>query len=356
MEQAGTGAPVATSGEKAVRLQGLQYLRALAAVMVAIFHCSAQIEGYFPYLRCPQLATGVDIFFVISGFIMAVTGTRLTAGEFIARRLVRIVPLYWLLTTVLAVLAWWLPEMFRTTVLTPGSYFLSLLFIPFHNAGQAGMLRPLLVPGWSLNYEMFFYAVFAAVLWWRPQRLALLIGLIMGALVVLGSRLPGFYTEPIILEFWLGVLIARTCQRVRLSAVASAGVLVAGMVTLLSTHFFPLQELAAAALVLGVVCWERTGKLPAWRLGAALGDASYSLYLTHLFVLGVTRAVWLALFQEGGHGVGAAGFATVSMVAVLAVALACHRWVEAPITQTLHRLWLAPTRAARPQVRPATPA
>jgi exopolysaccharide production protein ExoZ len=111
--------------------------------MVALFHTAGQIPAYTPHLELPRLASGVDVFFVTSGFIMTLTGARLAPGEFVVRRLVRIVPLYWLLTTVLVIVALLLPGLFRTTVLTPAAYVGSLLFIPFHNVGQSGELKPL---------------------------------------------------------------------------------------------------------------------------------------------------------------------------------------------------------------------
>jgi exopolysaccharide production protein ExoZ len=347
---------MSTSGRTAAlpRLHGLQYLRAIAATMVAFLHTGGQIPAYLPHLDCPRLGTGVDLFFVISGFIMAVTGVRLSGGEFLTRRLLRIVPLYWLLTTVLALLVVLRPQLFRSTALTAGSYLLSLLFVPFHNTALNGALKPLLIPGWSLNYEMFFYVIFAVVLWAKPQRIALVSGCILGLLTLLGLVLPGFYTQPLILEFWLGVLVARTYERLRLPAGACVTLILGGFAGLLSNDFVPVQQLSATAVVLGTVCWERRGGLPLSRTAVALGDASYSLYLIHVFVLGITRVLWLMLFQDRGQGRGAAAYAIFSITAVILAALACHRWVETPMTEALRRLWGSPVRAARPGVPPAT--
>jgi len=332
------------------KLYGLQYLRAIAATMVVIFHAAGQIPAFTRDLEWPRLATGVDVFFVISGYIMALTGARLTPQAFVVRRLVRIVPLYWLLTTLLVILALLAPHLFRTTVLSPSAYVLSLLFIPFHNAGQEGAQVPLLVLGWTLNYEMFFYALFALALWLKPERLALITGVFLWAVVALGAVMHGFYTSPLILEFWLGIVIARTYTRpllnVPLNVVLALAMLVGGFTGLLCTDAIAVHALCAGAIVLGALSWERSGKLAFLPLGVALGDASYSIYLSHVFMLGLTRSLWLAAFHDGGGTVAALGFALFSTLAVLAGALACYRWVEAPITATLHRLWVHPAARA----------
>lgn len=326
----------------APKFHGLQYLRALAALMVALLHTAQQIPAYTADLECPRMGTGVDLFFVISGFIMAVTGARLSAGEFLKRRLMRIVPLYWLLTSVLAAQAILQPQLFRTTVVTAQTYLLSLLFVPFHNPGHGGDLKPLLVPGWSLNYEMFFYALFALVLWLKPQRMTLLCCGLLGLLAALGNVLPSFYTQPLILEFGLGILVAHIYPHLRLSAGASAALAAGGFAALLSNDFAPLQMLGASAVVLGTVCWERSGALPRWRPGVLLGDASYSLYLLHIFVLGITRVMWSHVFHDRGGAWGAAGFALLSILALTLAALACFRWIETPLSASLRALWPGP--------------
>src|SRR5579872_364486 len=159
------------------RLVGIQYLRALAALMVAYSHLAHQIPAYLSalslhrWVTTDRLYNGVSIFFVISGFIMYVTGAESSPVQFAKRRLVRIVPLYWLLTGLLFLCALFTPEFARMTVATPQTLAKSLLFIPYFNAGQGGRLYPLLIPGWTLNCEMFFYLIFTLTLFaplrWR---------------------------------------------------------------------------------------------------------------------------------------------------------------------------------------------
>ena len=171
----------------------IQYLRAIAAMMVVWHHAREQLPGlkfFFPSEFGPS---GVDLFFVISGFIMVATTTGPGRPfNFIARRLIRVVPLYWLLTCTMVALAWKLPQLFRTIDLAPAHVLQSLLFIPHYSPSFPGMAWPVLVPGWTLNFEMFFYAVFAATLSLaQPMRLWALAA-VMSTLVIVGLSMGPF--------------------------------------------------------------------------------------------------------------------------------------------------------------------
>jgi exopolysaccharide production protein ExoZ len=224
---------------------------------------------------------------------------------------------------------------------------MSLAFLPFHNAGEHNALSPLLVPGWTLNYEMFFYALFALVLWLQPKRLALASSCLLGALVAAGLVFPGyFYLSPIIFEFALGIVIARVYERVTLPPGVPAVLIIAGFAVLVLTEYIPAHQGAAVAIVLGAVVWERTGKLPLWKFGTDLGDASYSIYLIHIFVLGVIRTLWGATIGGRDDVLAAAAFVIVATAAVIVVSLACYRWVESPTTSALQRWWTTPKSRA----------
>src|SRR5690606_35064881 len=101
---------------------------------------------------------GVDLFFVISGFIMVHVSRNQFARpgaplDFVRRRLVRIVPLYWTMTTLMVAVVLLLPQSVDTATADPRQWIASYLFIPFERASD-GMMRPVLGLGWSLNYEM----------------------------------------------------------------------------------------------------------------------------------------------------------------------------------------------------------
>jgi exopolysaccharide production protein ExoZ len=353
------------SSPRLLHLRSIQYLRAAAALMVAYFHAIDQIPGYRPdfdrFLGGGlNLASGVDIFFVISGFIMLITNRNGRPGRFALRRLIRIVPLYWLLTLLLVGLTLWQPAQFRSTVVSPSALIQSLLFIPYMNPGHPGEIFPLLVPGWTLNLEMFFYAVFALVLF-APERLRVpIVGAILGSLVLLGLLLQGrgvppellFYTDSRLVEFWLGMLIAHVLIRdslrlprgvcVGLVAVGFAMLLTGIPMKLLGVNLFTFNitsnVLPAAGIIVGTVCLERSGSIRNHPWLHWLGDASYSIYLTHIFSLGVARFVWHALGLEQPGLVFAAGFAVFSMALVVAGAGLVYSFIEVPTLEALQRL------------------
>ena len=162
---------------------------------MAYFHSTIQVPSLTPYFHTylfasGNLAAGVDIFFVISGFIMLVTSRQTSPAEFMVRRLIRIVPLYWALTLLVSALLILKPELFRTTVVTAPFLIKSLLFIPYANPGHGGEVMPILTPGWSLNFEMFFYLIFCFVLIFPLGRRILVSGMVFAALALTHLLLP----------------------------------------------------------------------------------------------------------------------------------------------------------------------
>ena len=336
------------------KLQSIQYLRAIAALMVAYLHLRGQIAAYAPVLTGPSwigvdsFVFGVDIFFVISGFIMVATSQRLGPVAFLWRRLIRIVPLYWIATMTLVAAALLMPSLFRETSPNFLDTARSLFFIPFHNATQHDMVVPLLVPGWTLNLEMWFYAIFTITLfaWIRPYQIWV-IGILFSSVILIGLNLSGhdsllaFYSQPLIFDFWIGMLIARVLST------TSKSMPVTMAYALIALGFFlrlpPLPSVWAnmaitilkpALCAIGAIYAERRGAMPDLPRLELLGDASYSIYLTHIFTEGATRTIWHSITVDTGDTAGIA-FAIFSMVSVIAVALLSYRYIEKPIMKWL---------------------
>jgi exopolysaccharide production protein ExoZ len=271
-------------------VHSIQYLRGVAALMVVAFHA---IVSRWNAPHVEDLALGVDIFFVISGYIMMATTRTMRPREFAYKRLVRIVPMYWLMTAVL--LAAVGIHFFRHAVVTPGNVTKSLLFIPY--IGQEGVF-PLLGPGWTLNVEMFFYLIFTAALL-LPYRLRLpTVGALFVTMVVVGAFVhmttPALwlYTRPRLLEFVIGMALA---QFWRMRGQWGLIMVVAGFATLLFGE--PYGGIIGAGLIVaGALAAEPS--VPSRAL-LWLGDISYSLYLSHLLVIAIVKAmmghspVWL---------------------------------------------------------------
>jgi exopolysaccharide production protein ExoZ len=351
------------NSQRRPKLLGVQYLRAAAAIMVAYLHLEIQLPQFSQFLVAHglidsgRLKSGVDIFFVISGFIMYVTSREVGPGEFAARRIIRIVPLYWMLTLGLALALYLQPQLFRTTVLSVQFLLKSLFFIPYPNPGQNGDLAPLLVPGWTLNFEMFFYLIFTAVLFFRLRYRLVLSGLIFLIFYALGNfaahdsshSLWVFYGSGQIFEFWLGMFIGHFYlqDRLRIPRSVSFVLIVVGFALLLLNYQSAPAALRSlgdgvlgflvpsTAIVLGVVALERSGTTAYHWLPALLGDASYSLYLGHIFFLGFARALWPRLPVPQSGAVAAIAFALFSLALTLAGAVLLYKLAEKPLLTVL---------------------
>ncbi|MFD2739614.1 acyltransferase family protein [Sulfitobacter aestuarii] len=159
--------PLATQTPTNTRLAGLQSLRGLAALMVLIGHILAEAEHYraapLPLAALPW-SRGVDIFFVISGFIISLSLHRHIARPlpFLARRLWRVAPLYYLFTTLMLLTLLLLPGAAKDSSLDLAGALHSYAFLP--HARPDGRIAPLLSLGWTLNYEVFFYVLCALCL------------------------------------------------------------------------------------------------------------------------------------------------------------------------------------------------
>jgi exopolysaccharide production protein ExoZ len=276
-------------------LLSVQMLRAVAASSVVICHFSyiSNILSGRPndpiYLY--SLASGVDLFFVISGFIMVhssgplfgVTGSWM---QFAYRRIARIVPLYWVMTAF--VFAYSTPDLH--------SVIKSLFFIPYVN--NAGVMFPVLAAGWTLNYEMFFYALFAATLFLRREvAVAAACGSLV-SLVIAGrhfafvSPVLIYWMDPILLEFCFGMSIAVLHEHYKVRFPAAIRIMLIGLGltaiwfygasgTVPSGWRFLFWGVPAAAIFAGVVLGNELN-FGALRSPAKLiGDASYTLYLVH---------------------------------------------------------------------------
>ena len=315
------------------RLYGVQYLRAVAALGVVVFHAVERTGGHFAIG-----AAGVDIFFVVSGFIMwvLVEARPSSASAFLRDRVERIVPLYWIATAVMV--AGGLAGLFPSMRLDAFHVFGSFAFIP-HFSPSDGGLWPVLVQGWTLNYEMFFYVLFAAFLSLSSgRRLAvmacLFVGLVgLGLLFAPESAALRIYTSPLLLEFLIGAFIGKLWRAGMiptpgagwsLIAIGIAGFAFVGW-TNIGFNAYVLGPLAGGLLV-GVLALEKAGLVRRFGAAAYLGDASYSIYLWHTMAISVVAklagALALPVPLAAGLAVGAG----------VAIGLACHECLEKPIT------------------------
>jgi exopolysaccharide production protein ExoZ len=298
------------------RVETIQALRFMAAGLVVLAHCAS---GYF----LPGVA-GVDIFFVISGFIITrVLGSR-GAGEFALDRLTRVYPIYWLALLPLLPLA----------AVEPARLATSLTLWPWFGAVN----MPYLVPGWTLSYELLFYAGACLVLWRKWAILPLAAVFVVCFAFSHTHPLLGYLGNPIIFEFLLGVALAKLKPSQHRAWGMLALVVGTLAIPLLADprfgdpawNFQPSDRalvwgVPALLIVWGGLQWE--GRLSGrfWLLLVLGGEASYALYLSHpTLLLFAPTNPYLKL-------------ALMPLVCV-AVSFPVHWWMEKPITRAARRL------------------
>jgi exopolysaccharide production protein ExoZ len=344
-------------------LLNVQMLRAIAAFLVVFVHLEKLVEmAGFPPGSTYFGNSGVDLFFVISGMIMVLTtaGGRQTALGFLRNRFTRIAPLYWSITLFVFGVAVVAPSLLQSTTSDPLQLLKSLAFIPFARAD--GAMHPTVFVGWTLNYEMAFYALFAAGMLLPGRHLGLAVtGGVLIAAVAAGQALKpkdpalSFLLQPIVLEFAGGMALGAIHPRVqvrpawRWPAVAVGGA--AFVVMLADAWLFPGVDRALAfgvpALVI-VACAaivEQTGLRANLGWVQLLGAASYAVYLTHFFC---TQAVVKLFERLDVQGALAWAGVPLAFLLVALVGVAAHLRIELPLTE-LSRRWLAPARPRRPQ-------
>ena len=362
------------------KIEIVQGLRALAVLLVvwthsivaAAYHSNPK-QGAFFHLKSFG-ACGLDIFFVISGFIVSLVASRAialgqpSARTFLSRRITRIFPLYWILTGVIIVEAqlgrypiqWhqvpWLP----TLLLLPGWHY---------------PVPPLILSlGWSLLFEIYFYLVLAAWMRLSPRHLMRNTTMFLAGMIALGAAVGShrpwlvIWSNPVALELLFGCLIAQVV--IKLAATASRNrtgiplpsarrartfgpwLAIVGSITLAATIFTGYGNASEASsimagldgwlrvgvwgvpsglLVLGAVLWRPAMQSIPARALVLLGDASYSIYLCTNPTRSLVEHFW-RLFGRWGGDVGV----MLCVLACFAVGLLCYLLVERPIMHFFH--------------------
>ena len=324
-------------------ITNIQVLRGVAALMVVVFHLVVKLRPFgFDGSQVSFLQGGVDIFFVISGFIMVhVARTReRSGGQFMADRIIRIVPLYWLLTLI----AYFSPVNEARPI---GDLLRSLAFIP---SGTAPLFNPLIDGGWTLNLELYFYAIFAASLALaraEQHRFAIIVGA-LAAVALAALWRPGgfwpFYGNEIVFEFVIGMALARSARVLAAigpraawaMVLAGAGLMVFEPLAGLGSRLLA-DGLPAGLIVTGAVSLDAAGTRATAPLALLLGAISYALYLSHVLVFeAITGAFDLS--SSTLSPLLTTGFLIIAALAALLTAWLIHIAFEQPVTKALNRL------------------
>lgn len=348
-------------------LVNVQFLRFIAAFLVVLYHASLHIKAtgvdqgaLFTVAQAIGFA-GVDVFFVISGFIMYHT-TADEAGvaasvNFLKRRIARIYSGYWpFFVLALIVVAWALPAQFERA-----DAFASFWLWPLP------LERILLPVSWTLSYEMYFYFMFTLLVLIgvgrRGRALALVFALILAlnlhqhfvAARFAPENISGtsfwaqFATSPFIIEFYAGAVFAKVMDRCGLRL--SQALLIVGAVLFLVAGYFNVRlydgqieqgyyvvprvlvfGLPSVLILAGLVGLERNGRMAPRRFSLATGGASYAIYLSHTIVFAVTARLG---FHDSLQPLGSAGVQAVYLALGASIVAACvlyyftiERWLH----------------------------
>ena len=351
------------------RLEGLQALRGVAALLVVLFH-AAQIWRVHSGADESVIAgpwdqgwAGVDLFFVISGFVMVWIGADIARGgraaaRFAWRRAARIYPLWWVFCSLMALYFWLTygqpasPDIVGADGAW-GYYAASLSLWP-----QSA--TPVLSVGWTLSFEIVFYALFALLLL-LPGRARVPLILLWGAAILLSwAVLPAtgllpddplqVLYHPLSAEFAIGAGAAALLRwKPPGYALANAALVIGATIfaiTLLhgvdtDQHDFMRRRVvvygvSGGLILFGVAALERIDRLdvPRWLKG--LGDVSYSLYLVHILVLLAMRRVLAVPGWLDSAGVaGFAGFVLLGAAASVLAAVVSYRLLERPLLRLM---------------------
>ena len=347
-----------------LHFDSIQALRGLAALFVVFQHVRFLNFGAF----------GVDIFFCISGFMIMFT-TEKSTKYFFRKRLIRILPLYYLMTLGTYLLLLLFPSMFQQPRHDFSYLVKSLLFIPFDIGG--GVIQPLVRIGWTINCEMLFYLLFFIAFHISMKYrglicsafLVILVGIVQIFAPVIsswqspiGSVLSPiliFYGDPVMLEFLFGILVYYLQNRMKgmpaiqihtlhpvLQTVSLISAVCIPVIFCLLAYFTPrinvigfrrLPQWGLAALLLLVLAFLAGLQLSMPRFFVQLGNISYSLYLVHYYpVLLLDRVV----FDFSSLSALSVAGLIISVVISIVLAYLCWILIERKFTGWLRRILL----------------
>ena len=316
-------------------LLNLQLLRAFAALNVVLYHTigAAVSYGYetnlISYLE-GWGANGVDIFFVISGFVMLYTqlDDKRTVKDFLILRAIRIIPIYWLLTLTTTAIYIAAPFLFRDMIISTEWVLASLGFM------SAAVVEkfPVLAVGWTLEWEMLFYLVFGLSLWFRSWAVTLSVTSL--ALIGIAIAVSNF----ILLEFLAGLIIALLFKRYGFNSFGKVSLILGGLLLSLS-----ISEEVRALVESRVILWGLPSVLIVYgavttpqvssKLGKLLGDASYSIYLFHQFLIPVLYKIQSFLDIQLSNDL----LALTCFIASAIGGTVMYLIIEKPMTQLIKR-------------------
>lgn len=344
---------------KLKNFQSIQVLRGIASLLVVLFHATENsrlnlktefLGGYFSFG-----GSGVDIFFVLSGFIITYTSSRDIHNpnalfSFLKRRFVRIYPTYWLIISGFLVVQFFLPAVYRSSYSSDaGNLIPTYLLLPGHTMVNG--------VSWTLTNELFFYLLFSLAFLFPNKKLffrimsvyaLILAGIyITGNNFTLGNRWADLLIFPMNIEFFMGVVAAIFFSKVPprfcwVLMVLGVVLFLAGGMSEVNRHMLFANGfnrviyygIPAFLVIIGIVRLELTRDLRPHGILTSLGDASYSLYLLHLPILAASTKL-LARFNGSNFFYHVIIVLLVIVVCIMSVLF--FKFIENPLIRKLNK-------------------
>ena len=327
-------------------IYSLQYMRAIAALLVVFHHATSKGTQYSPttFEWYTIGEAGVDLFFIISGYIMChtVDSKSISLTRFLTARVKRIIPLYWVLTSMALVIYILFPDKVNSGGGGTNIIHSYTLFPVKENY--------LINNGWTLSYEFFFYLLFAFGLSLTSKFKFFLPVILIITLVSLGSlnlsdtTIFSFVTNPLLLEFSFGILIYYLFKNYHLNMITGSSLIIISVILFLLVNVFTPNYsrvisygIPAMLFFTGMVALEplfkNTHKNKIALFFEMIGNSSYSLYLSHPFALVITSIILNKLgFDKFGYL-----FVILLVVSSIIAGQLCYLFIEKKLTKVLKK-------------------
>lgn len=300
-------------------------------------------RGYLPDWLHNAVSTsfsgGVDIFFVISGFViyLSMIERPKSVSQFIVDRLSRIVPAYWFYSCIFAVILIYYPWTHPSSAFELVHFIKSLLFIPAQNPANSYMY-PTLIVGWTLNFEMMFYAVFALsiIAGYRYLHISIIAMLLTVYLSAPHFKISEFYATARILEFGLGVVLARlylthrNAFRIKSSISVLIILLSFNILLFVDGDVFLTNGVPSLFILYSALCLD--GKLKDSEFLDLMGNSSYTLYLSHKIFI----CIGVVICKSFGYGFEVMAIPVI--IFSLLFSFVSYKWIELTPSRVIRRL------------------
>jgi exopolysaccharide production protein ExoZ len=346
-------------------INSIQFLRGIAALAVVVHHTGGYVKRYFePTVLLGDYFSigfgGVDLFFVISGFIIHFTSEKYLDKpsklvEYLKKRFVRVFPIHWLVLTLLFMAGWLITSVFHKNIFsigyphTPNAYVQTYSLFPLHFA-----INPVT---WTLSYELFFYLIFAILiiskrLWFIPLGILLVSGYnVYQNYLQDGGVAEMTYFKFIFsgynFEFMFGFLIYQFYDKLKLNNILSIILLILGLLIFVGFGYevsdfdnykrLIIFGLPSALIVLAMLNLEKNQAISIPKFWILLGDASYSLYLIHFPIMLLMNK----LPQILGYSLTAnqeVNYSYFIILTIIVSSIIVHKYIEKPLSKSVGKL------------------